>query len=747
MDPHAERTPSLTNSDSSRSSTSSDPVSMDPPVFDNRDRPLPSIPRESSRKSYHIPFPTPKERPAYPNDSLRSVRRPTLVQDRPPQPASSFAKSLAWRRMHRTAVHSLKQPHILARLLQFMQWADFYVLLSTCADMRFLWDARDFRDVVLSHFVPGYSYALRHSKSFNCQDLDISLQDLDLLLISQRVPLHQYPVHALRSISSIPPSRDYDANMAKLTHKLALLCLTHSRFVLLLQSLVHSSPLPLPTDDDSQLQSSRFCSVPPTLPHGLRELTFPAPLSFVADASSKALPSAYFSGTGSDRRRSGQVSPDPMSRSRDPSKPRTAVDFNPSINQRKQRKLSIFGGKNPPPPPLSEPRSLKYYDARWRRTIADTPPQMPAQLGTYANNRNVMSEDDIRKSVTRTHRRTGSSGMSSTSSSSSSSPPPPIPRRGVQDAFSLSTGSPHELHTATSRTRAPVLRVFVPCTGLVPEAISLCEQQLIDNGLWEHLSTGDIVCNFGFVPAAPDLDETSSSQESDSVLRKSWLLYNGHALVPFVPPAPPPVDDPLSLPSPLYYSHITPSHLHPLFAFAPPGGGGVPELNLVQTTERVRSPQSRGGWAAAKKYMWVARARVGMGFIDVDDGLGEGWRGEWILETEGTREGRQTLVDCLSGESGEVFVWEFVREKSSGGRIWLKWVFFYFFLIGWMDRSTDLIVLGLYDRYNPLRTRQWTFICYNPEDFYHWLENSFTFTASPYHCYFGPCIRIGSISS
>jgi len=88
----------------------------------------------------------------------------------------------------------------------------------------------------------------------------------------------------------------------------------------------------------------------------------------------------------------------------------------------------------------------------------------------------------------------------------------------------------------------------------------------------------------------------------------------------------------------------------------------------------VQSPHSRGGWAAAKKHMWVARARVGMGFVDVDDGLGEGWRGEWVLETEGTREGRQTLVDCLSGDADEVFVWEFVREKCSAGQIWLKLV-------------------------------------------------------------------------
>jgi len=70
--------------------------------------------------------------------------------------------------------------------------------------------------------------------------------------------------------------------------------------------------------------------------------------------------------------------------------------------------------------------------------------------------------------------------------------------------------------------------------------------------------------------------------------------------------------------------------------------------------------------------MWIARARVGMGFMDIDDGLGEGWRGEWVLEADGTQEGRQTLVDCISGLSGETFVWELVREKSGGGRIWIR---------------------------------------------------------------------------
>lgn len=114
------------------------------------------------------------------------------------------------------------------------------------------------------------------------------------------------------------------------------------------------------------------------------------------------------------------------------------------------------------------------------------------------------------------------------------------------------------------------------------------------------------------------------------------------------------------------------SNVNPTFAFAPPGGGGIPETTLVKTATRVPSPRSPGGWAMVKKYTWIARARVGMGFTGLDDELGEGWRGEWVLEAEGTPEGRQTLVDCISGLAGEIFVWELAREKSGGGRIWLR---------------------------------------------------------------------------
>lgn len=186
MDPYSERTPSLSSSDSS-SSTSSDLLSMDqaPPIRSrDRDRALPSLP---SHKSYQIPFPPPRDRSLYALDKHRSVRRPSLVRERPPRPTSSLVKSMAWQRMQRTAVHALRRPRILACLLQFLPWCDFYVFLSTCTDMRRLWDIRELRDVIMAHYVPGYRYALRYRDLSNCRDIDISLEDLDLLRSSSLI--------------------------------------------------------------------------------------------------------------------------------------------------------------------------------------------------------------------------------------------------------------------------------------------------------------------------------------------------------------------------------------------------------------------------------------------------------------------------------------------------------------------------------------------------------------------------------
>ncbi|KAH7884437.1 hypothetical protein F5I97DRAFT_1811739 [Phlebopus sp. FC_14] len=675
MDPRTDRTPSLTNSDSS--STSSGPVSINLMDRCRSERALPPLPHERTRKKPPQSVHTPRERRKFPLEYSDASRHPPARQEHPPRAASPISKSLSWEKMQKHAVLALRQTRVLVHLLQYATWDDLYAFLATCSEIRRIWDLREARDAILSHYVPGYRQALQHRDLAMYEDVPVTLHHLDLLLLSQRVSLHQYPMHALGTLSQLPPHDDsYHAAVAKMTDRLATLAHTHSRFVLLLQSIVHSSPLPLPIDYDPPREPSRFPS--PPSPHGLRELTFPAPLSFLSDVAEMTSASGSMSGHAAD------AGPTRGKHSLD--RPRSATTrfggSSPSFvsapssptKAHKARKLSFFGNNNPPPPPPTEPRSLKYFEASWRRTPALPQPHInPRQIAPFSRPGGWASEDDIARPFVRPQRRSASVDVSSSSSSISGRASPSSSRRGLHDIHM--PNSPHDLFFATSRTRAPVLRVFVPCSVLSPAAVTACEEQLVAARLWQHLSTGDIVCNLGYVPSSPDpgeeaLDSPFDDEKSDP--RNTWLVFNGSALIPFTPPAPPPLTDPLSLPSPFYYTHLMPSQSNPQFAFAPPGGGTVPELTLVQAVSRVRSPHSPKGWAIAKKYMWVARARVGMGFVDVDDGLGEGWRGEWVLEAEGTHEGRQTLVDCLSGASGEVFIWQMVREKSGGGRIWLR---------------------------------------------------------------------------
>ncbi|KAH0833040.1 hypothetical protein J3R83DRAFT_12031 [Lanmaoa asiatica] len=652
MDPYADtRTPSLTNSDASSSSSSSDPPSLE-------DRPLPPLPHQ-------LPLTYDRRKPI-----SDFPRQPNPVQlTSPPKPSTSLAKSKAWRKMHRNAVLSLRQPRLLARILHFAAWDDLYALFATCSGIRHLWTSRDIRDVIFSRYLPGYRVALRQRDPAALQAVDVTLHDLHLLLLSQRVPLHQYPMHALASLSrSLAHDAANHAATTTMTTRLATLASTHSRFVLFLQSLVHSSPLPLPIDSDLPRQPSPFPSPPGSPPRVLRELTFPAPLSYLSnlpdvqpsDASIRSPPNARRP-TSASRSRTNTSSP--LSRADATAQP---------LIKARTRKLSVFGGPPSRPPPPTEPRLLRYYEASWRRSAAtqNTPNHLP--IPPFSDTQPTShSEEDISRPFARSHKRSASADVSPASSISDCSSPPSI-RKAPHDTRMPS--SPHDLSFATSRTRAPVLRVFVPCNVLSPDAIAACEAQLHAGELWQYLSTGDVVCNFGYVPSTPDgtQSQLDLSPEERSTSRNTWLLFDGNSLVPFSPPAPPLLPDPLSLPSPFYYTHLMPSNANPTFAFAPPGGGGVPETSLVNTATRVPSPHSPGGWAMAKKYMWIARARVGMGFMDVDDGLGEGWRGEWVLEAEGTQEGRQTLIDCISGLAGEVFIWELVREKSGGGRIWLR---------------------------------------------------------------------------
>ncbi|KAG7451229.1 uncharacterized protein BT62DRAFT_1000474 [Guyanagaster necrorhizus] len=724
-------------------------------------RPLPSLPRTNSVTG-----------------SSAAPTAMTISTTRPPSPPKKSAlKPPVSRRSHvvsvnmpqrKTSVASIvNHLSILPRLLSFLPWADFLSLSQTCRSVRNVWKENDLRDLVLSRYVEGYGACLklRSPSREGMREVPVTLHDLDLLLISQRTALHIYPTTALSTLSSHHLS---DAEILQ-NRKLAKLTHTHSRFVLLLQSLAHNSSLPPPLErapefdpifpeDDTQPQGplllQRVSLLDGSGAGPVRELVFPAPLScpdpkYHSVSAGAVLRDRHrhtrsLTGTESDIRSrqtpkstglEGTIRPDP---------------FASLHSMKRKNRRSIFGrsSTNPPPPP-ADPRDLKYYSTGWRQSLLNASFAHSAKRASTANNFPVsegwVSDDDL--GFNRPHRRFDSSkfngsshSFSSTSGSASgyggfplsqserhSSPSPPLTPVTVP-----SSSFPHDLLLATSRVRAPILRVYVPCAELSdgPEfldkdyfltvtdggsSIQKCEDQLFEAGLWEHMSTGDVVCNLGYVPFAENApgDEDSPVEEilsgrefsrrrsrSDKFKEtRTWLVFNGDCLVPFcLPEDLLPIDDPISLPSPFYYDHLlpaTPLALHPqrslllsgnirmvLRQLPSSGFEEAPQLLLVHAQTEVLSPHSRGGVAVAKKWIWIARVWRGGYHLDAagKNGTGSGfgvtmgigWKGEWIIEGEGTKEGRQALLDCLKGEGTTDREFEFLREKSGGGRIWLR---------------------------------------------------------------------------
>lgn len=475
------------------------------------------------------------------------------------------------------------------------------------------------------------------------------------------IPLSRYPKHALSVLSSrspAPEQRDVTARLQQAT-------LVHSRVVLLLQSMVHSSSHPLPSDlYDPQWKPS---SSPPK--SVLRELTFPAPLSYfngntprshsVDKRAGKGKLSAVpkrltksetvIAGRGHGRRWGSESDAGP---SRSASSPGMG------------KRLSIFGGnvnRPPLPPPAFEPASLRFYSGNWRRNTARF---------------SIAGSDD--EGVLRPPKRRFLSSGSSSQSSLGSSPTAQSTSR--QSASPSNTGhSPHDLQAATNPTRAPILRVFVPCSDLTDDVVDACEDQLIEAGLWEHLSVGDVVCNFGFVPLTQDEPSTSSSASPKDRDHRRWLVFTGDRLLIYYPTESPPIAtvDVLNLPSPFYYTHLlsptTGTQGNPRLELAlPPHAFRVSSYSLANLSSTITSPHSPSGFARVKTFAWLANVEVSP---HSSTAVSSGWAGEWILQGEGTREGKMALQRAVKGGQDALCTCEVVLDKCGNGKLWLRYVY------------------------------------------------------------------------
>jgi hypothetical protein len=554
-------------------------------------------------------------------------------------------------------VSVFQESRILANFLRYIHWHDFRSLTLTCSACLNVLRHPKLRNTVLSAFVPGYQYCLRYADLDPSADIDVQLGDLNDFcecrrlvrmrrmttdtssVISQRLPLHLYPTHSLATLSS----RDMIPILEKKTKKYVKLCQAHSRMVLLLQALVHSALSLVPEElEDPSLQYRS------TWRQGGRELVFPAPLSFTSvDAENKSR--AVQRQTG-NRIRIFSLAPT------------SARSCRTLEGQQSKRRASLFSllGTNqvPPPPPSADPLSLKLYSGTWRRSRRHVPTVSGSASeddGTEIRgpNRNLASMTD--------------SSLSSTDNSQGSPSANP-PRLTEFAPAPLTPHAPHDIRTATSRLRAPILRVYFPCSELDQHAIAACEEQLDDAGLWRHLSVGDVVCNLGYLPPTDRLGSSNgdlTSAAGGNCRQESWMIFDGTALVPHTPSAVLPLSEPLLLPSPFYYMHITRPPVNPRFVAVLPHE--EPELSLDFLPATVRSPHSLNGFARVKKHVWLARLGA-----HVRPGLGEGWNCEWILEGGGTKEGRQSLLDALSGDDSAKREWELVMEKSTATRIWLR---------------------------------------------------------------------------
>lgn len=163
LPPHDDfdRTPSLTNSDETTTTDSDYFISLDDS----------SVPTRIS----------------FTNVNTKSaVTKPLPVTPRPKQKEKQKSKSpinssINTRPQNVSLIYTICQPHTLNRLLDHLSWQDFHALILVSKEMQQRLWRPGFKDLILSHFIPGYSKALRiRDARFWADSIQLTFKELEI---------------------------------------------------------------------------------------------------------------------------------------------------------------------------------------------------------------------------------------------------------------------------------------------------------------------------------------------------------------------------------------------------------------------------------------------------------------------------------------------------------------------------------------------------------------------------------------
>ncbi|KAH7107068.1 hypothetical protein BKA62DRAFT_227364 [Auriculariales sp. MPI-PUGE-AT-0066] len=465
----------------------------------------------------------------------------------------------------RSVARVLRNPSTVRALSEYLTWQDILALLNTCRKARTAFLHHP--EAVLETFVPAFNRLLPPSHKDRDQGVRVDVEQWVFFMLSISEPLAQYPALALSlltkeaqsglqlmgtSDTSLDEQLRLDAVQVSAAddaraNRLEQLALAHTRMVLLMRS--RAPPLSSAELDDPPFRPTLPSARTPDEP----EITIPAPLAYFDDSSAASAsvtvgtPSAPIQLSTANSSKSSSSSSSVQKRSRQ------SVESSHSRSPSTNRFSKMFGSGQKAPPPAPQRDKRMWFPAGGS---SDTGHELGRRMSTYNDRSLRMSR----------HAHSASDGGGSIRTSRVSlygSPRPtldfgnsPLGAFGALDrGFDVNSHSPHSIYLASSRARALVLRLFVPCATLDEDTIKECEEQLQEEGLWQHVRPGDVLCNIGHVPETPEGPDVNSSDAG------AWLIVDKtrHLRV-WHPHTPPPLDPATLLnvlSTPFFYAHIS----------------------------------------------------------------------------------------------------------------------------------------------------------------------------------------------